>query len=208
MKRLDDVESKVENMMIGKTEEYKTIDVETDNTYIAGVLWLAIANLLYLIANINLPLLYATLCKIPFEYCTGVLHYDFSSIERQFLYSKQLYNSKHDKLATMYCCGKDETITKYKACVYALFKKINNQYLIEIENADETTVKELESIYSLLTDVIDEFGFKISNFMKNGKEFIEIPAEKFNDIFFRILFKKMSKAELITNKELQELLEE
>ena len=63
-------------------------------------------------------------------------------------------------------------------------------------------------MYQLLTDTIDDFGFKITNLIKNGTEYINIPKDKFNDIFFRALYKKMIKEKLITGQELQALIDE
>ncbi len=218
MKRLNQIEEGLEKMVAKYSKNSE--GMERDKRYIAHVFGITVANILYLLSVIELYYIYQIFgdiktvkvtdidnnkCYVKLLELTGIHHYNFDIIEQQFLYSKYLYESRQNGIENAYWCGKNETVVKYKGCIKILFDKLS---LIDFDNADDKTIKNIESMYQLLTDTIDDFGFKITNLIKNGTEYINIPKDKFNDIFFRALYKKMIKEKLITGQELQALIDE
>lgn len=218
MNKLSQMEERLEKMVAKYSKNAEGMEVDT--RYIAHAFGIATANILYLLSVIELYYIYQIFYEFkPIKVSgvhnesfivrmiegTGIHHYNFDIIEQQFLYSKYIYESRQNGIEDAYNCGKNETVVKYKGCIKILFDKLS---LIDFDNADDKTIKNIESIYQLLTGAIDDFCFKITNLIKNGTEYINIPKDKFNDIFFRTLYKKMVKDKLITGQELQALIDE
>lgn len=211
MKRLNQIEEGLEKMVAKYSKNAE--GMEKDKKYLAHTLGVAAANMLYLFSTIELYYIYlifknTTLVRFSDDYIinyvgiTGIHHYNFNSIEEQFLYSKYLCKNRQNGIDNAYVCGKDESIAKYKGCIKILSERLSS---IDFEKVDDKTIKQVESIYKVLTDTLDEFCFKITKFLDNkGK----CTGEKYNDIFFRALYKKMLKEKLITGQELQALIDE
>ena len=211
MNKLNQIEEGLEKMVDKYSKNAE--GMERDKKYVAHAFGIAVANILYLLSTIELYYIYLIFSNIKLlrisndsvvknVNISGIHHYNFENIEEQFLYSKYLCKNRQNGIEYAYVCGKDETILKYKGCIKILSEKLSS---IDFEKVDDETIKQIESMYRVLMDTVDEFCFKITNFLDNTRK---CTGEKYNDIFFRTLYKNMSKAKLITGGELQALIDE
>lgn len=175
------------------TKEQET-DVEGDKIVELFCTYILVGNLLYFIANNEMFTVYLLLKTINahIEFFEENKHFDYDSIERQFIHARDFYKR-----------GQDEEIAKNKACIYCLYQKL--------ETADETDrpldekLEILKRILDVLIATLNQFLYEADYLISNDIEekFTNLDLER---VFYDKIYHNMKTEKFITKRKLEEVL--
>ena len=116
----------------------------------------------------------------------GMYFYDFEDVERNFIFSKKLYQllSKQERKQK----GITDDLIKYKACAYHLYKKIKNTAVVDESNAN---------LMSKINNTLQTFN--------NITNRCDLKSETLHKVLSDKLYNNMKYANLITEEELEKL---
>lgn len=189
MKKLNNEE--IERMEV---VEKQVNDVEGDRIVDYFFITILISNILYFIANNDMFTVYLLLQTINAdeEFFAGIRHYDYDSIERQFIHAKEFYKK-----------GQDEYIAKIKACLYYLYVNLDDKRPLKEFIEDKSDI--IDTILGVLIVTLNEFLYKANTLIRNDIE-EKITNVEFDKLFANIIYNNMKAEKLITKSKFERLL--
>lgn len=147
-------------------------------------------NMLHAISTIDVLFLKVLLDTLE-EAFEGYYYYDFNEVSRNFINTKKYYKSLLEKERKDKELSED--LVKCKALAYHLYKKIRY-----IEKKNKQYGKEIPKINNTLKQILEQFSNKTNN--------IDMSNENLNKILVDCFYNTMKKQNLITESELNKLL--
>ena len=146
-------------------------------------------NKLYTIAIYDILHLKVLLDKLDVTF-EGIYFYNFEDIEGNFISVKKLYQSLSEEEKQQK--GITKNLIQYKACAYYLYQKVK-----DIEIINTKTSKEIAQINDVLNYTLVMFKVETIN--------CDMQNETLYKMLYSILYSNMKKAKLITEEELEKL---
>ena len=177
-----------------EVSEQETNEMEKEKIVELFFTSILISNILYFIANNDIVTVYVLLQTINAdeEFFSRNKHYDYDSIERQFIHAKEFYKN-----------GQDEDIAKTKACIYYLYQ------MLEMDNVRNKPIDDdlelMQTVLNVIIATLNQFLYKANCLIIDDIEekFTNFDLEK---VFFEILYHNMKVEKLITKSKFEKLL--
>ncbi|MBO5349677.1 MAG: hypothetical protein J6A89_07685 [Clostridia bacterium] len=182
--------------IIEKVEVSEQEAVEIQNTKIIEYFctYILVCNFLYFVANNDIFTVYLLLQTInaDIEFFEGNKHYDYDSIERQYIHAKKFYEK-----------GQDEEIAKIKASIYYLYQKLDMS-----DNSNKSLddkIELTERIFDVIIDTLEQFFDSAYDLISNDIEG-KFTDKELGEVFFNKLYHNMKAEKLITKSKFEKLL--
>lgn len=174
--------------------EKQVNDVEGNKKVECFFTTILISNILYFIANNDIFTVYLLLQVINAnaEFFEGIKHYDYDSIERQFIHAKEFYKR-----------GEDKDITKIKACAYHLYELMEMDKISKKPIDDELEFTEI--ILDVIISTLNQFLYKANTLIGNDVE-EKVTNTDLDKLFADIIYHNMKAEKLMTKSEFEKLL--